>query len=197
MHRVYEYGVSRSMMRRIADELPDAFLDDLAHSDVLWDEVVAIEPRGEAAVFDATVPGTHNFVANDVVVHNSIEQDADVVAVHLPRRVLQPGLRPARHGRDHRRQAPQRPHRHFASRVPRAVHEVRQPRPRVARGRARKPGTGVVRFGLLGVECPGHACSVSCGSRWRRPDDATGRARGPVHGPPLEAGGLDTVSGRR
>ena len=24
-------------------------------------------------------PGTHNFVANDIVVHNSIEQDADVV----------------------------------------------------------------------------------------------------------------------
>ena len=30
-------------------------------------------------MFDATVPGTHNFVANDIVVHNSIEQDADVV----------------------------------------------------------------------------------------------------------------------
>jgi len=30
-------------------------------------------------VFDATVPATHNFVANDIVVHNSIEQDADVV----------------------------------------------------------------------------------------------------------------------
>ena len=30
-------------------------------------------------MFDATVPGTHNFVANGIVVHNSIEQDADVV----------------------------------------------------------------------------------------------------------------------
>ena len=30
-------------------------------------------------VFDATVPGTHNFVADGIVVHNSIEQDADVV----------------------------------------------------------------------------------------------------------------------
>ena len=26
-----------------------------------------------------TVPDSHNFVANDIVVHNSIEQDADVV----------------------------------------------------------------------------------------------------------------------
>ena len=66
-------------MRRIADALPDAFLADLGTSDVLWDEVVAIDPSGSEPVFDATVPGTHNFVANDIVVHNSIEQDADVV----------------------------------------------------------------------------------------------------------------------
>ncbi|MDP9333900.1 MAG: replicative DNA helicase, partial [Actinomycetota bacterium] len=78
-HRVYEEGVSRSLMRRIAEALPDQFLADLGTSDVLWDEIVAIEPRGEAPVFDATVKGTHNFVAGDIVVHNSIEQDADVV----------------------------------------------------------------------------------------------------------------------
>jgi replicative DNA helicase len=77
--RVYEQGVSRALMRRIADALPDQFLADLGTSDVLWDDVVAIQPKGEAAVFDATVPGTQNFVANDIVVHNSIEQDADVV----------------------------------------------------------------------------------------------------------------------
>jgi replicative DNA helicase len=78
-HRVYEQGVSRALMRRIADVLPDTFLRDLGTSDVLWDEIVAIEPRGEEEVFDATVPGTHNFVANGIVVHNSIEQDADIV----------------------------------------------------------------------------------------------------------------------
>ncbi len=78
-HRVYERGVSRGMMRRIADELPDPYLADLGVSDVLWDEVVAVVPKGEAPVFDATVVGTHNFVANGIVAHNSIEQDADVV----------------------------------------------------------------------------------------------------------------------
>jgi replicative DNA helicase len=77
--RVYEQGVSRSLMGRIAEALSDQFLADLATSDVLWDEIVAIEPRGEAPVYDATVKGTHNFVAGDIVVHNSIEQDADVV----------------------------------------------------------------------------------------------------------------------
>ncbi len=30
-------------------------------------------------VFDLTVPGLHNFVANDIIVHNSIEQDADLI----------------------------------------------------------------------------------------------------------------------
>jgi replicative DNA helicase len=78
-HRVYEQGVTRALIRRIADALPDAFLRDLGTSDVLWDEIVAIEPRGEEEVFDATVPGTHNFIANGIVVHNSIEQDADIV----------------------------------------------------------------------------------------------------------------------
>src|SRR5258708_35902132 len=66
-------------MQRIAEALPDPFLTDLGVSDGLWDEIVAIEPRGEEPVYDATVTGTHNFVAGDVVVHNSIEQDADVV----------------------------------------------------------------------------------------------------------------------
>ena len=46
---------------------------------VAWDEIRLISPLGQEEVFDATVPGAHNFVANDIVVHNSIEQDADVV----------------------------------------------------------------------------------------------------------------------
>jgi replicative DNA helicase len=50
-----------------------------AAPDVRWDAVVGVTPLGAQPVFDATVPGTHNFLANGVVVHNSIEQDADVV----------------------------------------------------------------------------------------------------------------------
>jgi replicative DNA helicase len=48
-------------------------------ADLAWDQIVAIEPLGPFEVFDATVEPTHNFLANGVVVHNSIEQDADVV----------------------------------------------------------------------------------------------------------------------
>ena len=52
---------------------------DVATSDVFWDSIVSIGPCGEEPVFDATVPGTHNFIANGIVAHNSIEQDSDVV----------------------------------------------------------------------------------------------------------------------
>ncbi len=48
-------------------------------SSIYWDEIISITPLGIEEVFDATVPGTHNFVANGFIVHNSIEQDADVV----------------------------------------------------------------------------------------------------------------------
>jgi replicative DNA helicase len=54
-------------------------LRHLAFSDVYWDRIESIEPDGEAEVFDLTVEDLHNFVAEDVVVHNSIEQDADLV----------------------------------------------------------------------------------------------------------------------
>jgi replicative DNA helicase len=43
----------------------------LGESDLLWDPVVAIEDGGEAQVYDLTVPATHNFVANDICVHNT------------------------------------------------------------------------------------------------------------------------------
>ena len=45
----------------------------------LRDKIIAIEYCGEEEVFDLTVPGVHNFMANNIIVHNSIEQDADVV----------------------------------------------------------------------------------------------------------------------
>ena len=50
-----------------------------ALSQVTWDAIKSIELEGEEEVFDLTVDGLHNFVAEDIVVHNSIEQDADVV----------------------------------------------------------------------------------------------------------------------
>jgi replicative DNA helicase len=76
---MWKHAPSRARLGRVAAALDDKDLELLATNDVLWDEVVQVEPLGEEEVFDATVLGTHNFVADGVAVHNSIEQDADMV----------------------------------------------------------------------------------------------------------------------
>jgi replicative DNA helicase len=70
---------SRQRMRRVAAVLGDAELDVMATNDVFWDSVKSIEFVGQQEVYDATVMGVHNFVANGMNVKNSIEQDADMV----------------------------------------------------------------------------------------------------------------------
>jgi replicative DNA helicase len=53
--------------------------DLLTQGDVHWDPVHGVAYVGLEEVFDLEVPVHHNFVAQDIVVHNSLEQDADVV----------------------------------------------------------------------------------------------------------------------
>nr|CAP09637.1 barnase-C-DnaB intein-C fusion protein [Transformation Vector pICH13688] len=50
-------------------------IEKLSQSDIYWDSIVSITETGVEEVFDLTVPGPHNFVANDIIVHNSEEQD--------------------------------------------------------------------------------------------------------------------------
>jgi replicative DNA helicase len=75
----YANELTRTEVTRLAEAVADPVLGDLARSDVVWDTIVGIDELGDEPVFDATVHGTHNFVAQGIVVHNSIEQDADVV----------------------------------------------------------------------------------------------------------------------
>jgi replicative DNA helicase len=63
--------LTRNQLRALAQALDSRRLLELADSDVYWDEVVSIEPVGIKQVYDLTIPGTHNFVANDVCVHNT------------------------------------------------------------------------------------------------------------------------------
>jgi replicative DNA helicase len=76
---LYRSAPSHERLRRITEVIRDRRLESLAQSDVCWDEVVEIAPDAYEEVFDATVPGTHNFVADGMIAHNSIEQDADLV----------------------------------------------------------------------------------------------------------------------
>jgi replicative DNA helicase len=75
----WKHSPSRQRLSQIATVLDSAELDLYATNDVLWDEVAALDPLGDQEVYDATVLGLHNFIANGVAAHNSIEQDADVV----------------------------------------------------------------------------------------------------------------------
>ena len=70
---------TRTRIGRIAQVLNDAQLEMLATNDVFWDTISSVESIGHQPVYDATVLETHNFVANGITIHNSIEQDSDVV----------------------------------------------------------------------------------------------------------------------
>jgi replicative DNA helicase len=76
---LYRSGLSRDRARRVAEAVCSRDLERLAESDIYWDRINSIEAAGTEDVFDLTVEGLHNFVTEDIVVHNSIEQDADVV----------------------------------------------------------------------------------------------------------------------
>jgi len=76
---LYKSNLGRARAARLATVVASDQLALLAKSDVYWDEIVSIEPDGEEEVYDLTVDPLHNFVAGDILLHNSIEQDADVV----------------------------------------------------------------------------------------------------------------------
>jgi len=65
----------------LAERLSATHVMEMACNDLLWDRVVTITPDGTEAVYDLVMPGTHNFVADGLVVHNSgeIEQVSDLV----------------------------------------------------------------------------------------------------------------------
>jgi replicative DNA helicase len=68
----------------------DQEISGLTGTDLYWDEVVSMEPAGEDHVYDLEVPGDHNFVAADLIVHNStlVTNIATHVAVNLRKPVV-------------------------------------------------------------------------------------------------------------
>jgi replicative DNA helicase len=76
----YYGNMGRQRALRVADAVDSEILRRLATSDIYWDEISSIEPAGEEDVYDLTVSDLSNFVAGSICVHNSIEQDADLVA---------------------------------------------------------------------------------------------------------------------
>ena len=77
----FAFAPSRHTIASYANLLDDTALRRWSESDLFWDRVVAVEPDGDAEVFDLTVPATASWLADGIVSHNSgaIEQDADVI----------------------------------------------------------------------------------------------------------------------
>ncbi|MDI6883373.1 MAG: replicative DNA helicase [Patescibacteria group bacterium] len=76
---LFKTGIGVATLNRVANFLQSPEIFNSAKSEIFWDQIVSIKPLKVENVYDATVEDLHNFVANDIVLHNSLEQDADVV----------------------------------------------------------------------------------------------------------------------
>nr|WP_277874147.1 replicative DNA helicase [Pseudanabaena cinerea] len=76
---LFKGAIGRDRAHRLAHIVKSQELLNLSQSNVYWDKVVSITALEEEMVYDLTVPNLENFVANNIYVHNSIEQDADLV----------------------------------------------------------------------------------------------------------------------
>ncbi|MBA2340786.1 MAG: DNA repair protein RadA [Pyrinomonadaceae bacterium] len=70
-NRRHERPLCRSTIAALARAYPSSYLQRMAHSEIYWDEIESIEAAGEERVYDLSVASQANFVANDLIVHNS------------------------------------------------------------------------------------------------------------------------------
>ncbi len=76
------YSPSRQKLAQIAKLDQNHVIQQIAESDIFWDEIVSMELLdGDFNVCDISVPELHNFVANDIYVHNSYS--AGVIAEEM------------------------------------------------------------------------------------------------------------------
>ena len=59
------------MIGRLAGYFDSPDLARLAESDLYWDRILAVEALEVRETYDLHIEGEHNFLANDLVVHNS------------------------------------------------------------------------------------------------------------------------------
>ncbi len=72
-------GLTHDVIERVAEYFDSDQLRAYAKNDIYWDKVVSIEYVGEKPTYDLTIEGTHNFIANDILVHNSHAADYAVI----------------------------------------------------------------------------------------------------------------------
>jgi DNA polymerase-3 subunit alpha len=64
-------GFTRDTIQRIGVALDSTDLLTHASSDIFWDEILSIVSDGKEMTYDLSVPTHENFIANDIIVHNS------------------------------------------------------------------------------------------------------------------------------
>jgi DNA polymerase-3 subunit alpha len=64
-------GYLRETIGIIAEKLRNKELFKHAYSDIYWDEIKHIKFKGVEKTYDLTIDKNHNFIANDIIVHNS------------------------------------------------------------------------------------------------------------------------------
>jgi intein/homing endonuclease/MoxR-like ATPase len=74
-------GLSRQRLLRLATHANDPDLIRLTQSDLYWDRITHVRYVGRHRVFDLNMAGTHDYVADDVIVHNSYLSELLAAAV--------------------------------------------------------------------------------------------------------------------
>jgi len=70
-NRRHTRPLMRNTVSKLSNAFPSDYLDKLASPDVYWDEIASVEPAGQDRVYDISVGTAANFVANDIIIHNS------------------------------------------------------------------------------------------------------------------------------
>jgi deoxycytidine triphosphate deaminase len=83
IHATPDQSVPMATAVRVATRTGDLYVDPLTRGPV-WDVVETIDFVGDEEVFDISVPNLHNFVANDLVVHNSTYARCGVIVNVTP-----------------------------------------------------------------------------------------------------------------
>jgi len=65
--------IAVNIVRDLAKQLP--LPQSEKRTRIIWQPIASIEPAGEERVYDLTVERIHNFVANNIIVHNCVYQE--------------------------------------------------------------------------------------------------------------------------
>jgi len=67
----FNNNINPNLLKKIAEYLDDNFLESICDGDISFDEITDVQGIGIHQCYDLVVNRTNNFIANDIVVHNT------------------------------------------------------------------------------------------------------------------------------